>query len=64
MSEDTLWDTILTLHPDITIQEGVSCGNATFPKPVCPGSLGFNQGSGNPGNQLQVGSSASYRLSP
>lgn len=43
------WNHILELRPDATIEEGATCGNATFPKPVCPGSLGFNQGSGNPG---------------
>ena len=43
------WNQILAIYPDATIQEGASCGNATFPKPVCPGSLGINQGSGNAG---------------
>jgi len=43
------WSAILAQFPDAAVQEGVSCGNATFPKPVCPGSLGVNQGSGNSG---------------
>jgi hypothetical protein len=43
------WTQIVTAFPNATIEEGVSCGNATFPKPVCPGSLGINQGSGNQG---------------
>jgi hypothetical protein len=43
------WSHIVANIPGISIEEGTSCGNATFPKPVCPGSAGINQGSGNPG---------------
>jgi hypothetical protein len=45
------WSTIVGIAPNATIEEGTSCGNLTFPKPVCPGSLGFNQGSGNAGTR-------------
>ena len=43
------WNTIKSAFINAAVREGTSCGNATFPKPVCPGSLGVNQGSGNPG---------------
>lgn len=43
------WAQILAEYPNAAIEEGISCGNNAFPKPVCPGSLGFNQGSGNTG---------------
>jgi hypothetical protein len=43
------WSTIVAAFPNATIEEGTSCGNATFPKLACPGSLGLNQGSGNGG---------------
>ena len=42
------WNEILAAFPNATIREGASCGNLAFPKPVCPGSLGVNQGSNNP----------------
>jgi hypothetical protein len=45
------WSAIVAANANANAQvkEGTSCGNATFPKPVCPGSLGLNQGSGNGG---------------
>ena len=43
------WNTIMAAFPAAAVREGASCGNATFPKPVCPGSLGLNQGSSNAG---------------
>jgi hypothetical protein len=44
------WSTIVgSSSSELRIEEGISCGNVTFPKPICPGSLGLNQGSGNPG---------------
>ncbi|WP_108664538.1 hypothetical protein [Euzebya rosea] len=42
------WDTILTLFPDATIREAATCGPGGVTSP-CPGSLGINQGSFNPG---------------
>lgn len=42
------WNQILALYPNATIEEGTSCGPAGVKTP-CPGSLGLNQGSGNPG---------------
>jgi hypothetical protein len=43
------WNQILVNYPSAAVREGISCGNATFPKPVCPGSIGLNQGSSNAG---------------
>ena len=43
------WSYLVSQYPNASVQEGTSCGNATFPKPICPGSLGVNQGSGNAG---------------
>lgn len=43
------WATIIATFPDATVREGTACGNATYPKSPCPGSLGVNQGSFNPG---------------
>jgi hypothetical protein len=42
------WSTIVGLFPTATIREGVNCGPGGVKTP-CPGSLGANQGSGNPG---------------
>jgi hypothetical protein len=42
------WDAILTAFPNATVREGTSCGPGGVVSP-CPGSLGVNQGSGNPG---------------
>ena len=55
------WNQVLAFYPTATIQEGVSCGNMTFPKPVCPGSFGFNQGSGNP-NTVSNGDALSITI--
>ena len=43
------WATIITLHPMATVREAPSCGPGSAPKSPCPGSLGVNQGSNNPG---------------
>jgi hypothetical protein len=43
------WATIVSIFPAAVVRDGVACGNATYPKPFCPGSLGVNQGSGNQG---------------
>jgi hypothetical protein len=43
------WNTILATFPAASVREGAACGNAMFPKPICPGSLGFNEGSSNAG---------------
>ena len=43
------WSTIVAAFPDATIEEGISCGPGSAPVAPCPGSLGFNQGSGNAG---------------
>lgn len=43
------WTQILAAFPDATIEEGTACGPGAAPKSPCPGSLGLNQGSGNPG---------------
>jgi hypothetical protein len=48
-SNPCTWSHIVANIPGISIEEGTSCGNLTYPKPVCPGSAGINQGSGNPG---------------
>lgn len=42
------WATIVTLFPAATIEEGPNCGPGGVIVP-CPGSLGVNQGSFNPG---------------
>ena len=42
------WSTIVAANPAATIEEGPSCGPGGVKVP-CPGSLGVNQGSGNPG---------------
>jgi hypothetical protein len=42
------WSAIVTAFPTATIREGINCGPAGIKAP-CPGSLGLNQGSGNPG---------------
>ena len=42
------WSTIVAAFPNATIEEGINCGPAGVKAP-CPGSLGLNQGSGNPG---------------
>ena len=42
------WNAIKLAFPTATIEEGVNCGPAGIKAP-CPGSLGINQGSGNPG---------------
>ncbi len=42
------WDTIVGAYPNATIEEGLNCGPGGVKVP-CPGSLGFNQGSGNAG---------------
>jgi hypothetical protein len=42
------WDTIVGLFPNATIREAPNCGPGGVKTP-CPGSLGLNQGSGNPG---------------
>jgi hypothetical protein len=43
------WSTIVGLFPNATVREGTSCGPGAAPVLPCPGSLGLNQGSGNPG---------------
>jgi len=43
------WSTIVGLFPNATVREGTSCGPGAAPVSPCPGSLGVNQGSGNPG---------------
>lgn len=43
------WNQILALFPNATIREAPSCGPLAATKTPCPGSLGLNQGSGNPG---------------
>ncbi len=43
------WDEIVALYPNATIEEGTSCGPGAAPVSPCPGSLGVNQGSSNPG---------------
>lgn len=42
------WDDIVTALPDATIREAADCGPGGATSP-CPGSLGINQGSYNPG---------------
>jgi thrombospondin type 3 repeat protein len=42
------WNAILTAFPNATVREGTSCGPGGIVSP-CPGSLGANQGSVNPG---------------
>jgi hypothetical protein len=42
------WNTIVATFPNAAIEEGVNCGPGGVKVP-CPGSLGLNQGSGNPG---------------
>ena len=44
---------INTTFPDAKVREGTSCGPANAFTP-CPGSLGFNQGSNNPGTTTNV----------
>ena len=44
------WDDIVGAFPNATIEEpSAGCGSGAFPIPVCPGSLGVNQGSFNQG---------------
>jgi hypothetical protein len=42
------WSQIVAAFPGATIEEGVNCGPGGVKVP-CPGSLGVNQGSNNPG---------------
>ena len=64
------WNTIVTNIPGVTIREGLNCGPLATLKAPCPGSLGFNQGSGNPttlsnGDALYVsvsGNSTTYNF--
>jgi hypothetical protein len=42
------WTNLLLTYPGATIQEGINCGPGGVVTP-CPGSLGVNQGSNNPG---------------
>jgi hypothetical protein len=43
------WNDMLAQYPNATIREASSCGPGGAPKSPCPGSLGLNQGSNNPG---------------
>jgi hypothetical protein len=43
------WSAIVSAFPNATVREGTSCGPGASPVSPCPGSLGVNQGSSNPG---------------